>query len=94
MIRLVLPGSGSYFTHPGSRGQKGTGSRIRISNTGHKWCVIYLPLVLRKVAPPRGPYGFVHGFASQFVHVQYGIRAFKQPKGQAGKNCNLPDSTN
>ncbi len=28
------PGSGSwFFTHPGSRGQKGTGSRIRIRNT-------------------------------------------------------------
>ncbi len=41
MIRVVHPGSGSwflthpwsrYFTHPGSRGQKSTGSRIR--NTG------------------------------------------------------------
>jgi hypothetical protein len=30
----VRPGSGScFFTHPGSRGQKGTGSRIRIRNT-------------------------------------------------------------
>ncbi len=30
MIRVVHPGSGSWlFTHPGSRGQKGTGSRIR-----------------------------------------------------------------
>ncbi len=29
------PGSGSWFlTHPGSKGQKGTGSRIRIRNTG------------------------------------------------------------
>jgi hypothetical protein len=27
------PGFG-YLTHPGSRGQKGTGSRIRIRNTG------------------------------------------------------------
>ncbi len=34
MIRDVHPGSGSWcFTHPRSRGQKGTGSRIRISNT-------------------------------------------------------------
>ncbi len=34
MIRVVHPGSGSrYFTHPGSKGQKGTGSRIRIRNT-------------------------------------------------------------
>jgi hypothetical protein len=32
MIRVVHPGSGS-FTHPGSRGQKGTGSRIH--NTGY-----------------------------------------------------------
>jgi hypothetical protein len=35
MIRVVPPGSGSwFFAHPGSRSQKGTGSRIRISNTG------------------------------------------------------------
>jgi hypothetical protein len=27
--------SGSRIPHPGSRGQKGTGSRIRIRNTGH-----------------------------------------------------------
>ncbi len=36
MIRVVHLGSGSgswLFTHPGSRGQKGTGFRIRISNT-------------------------------------------------------------
>ncbi len=34
MIWVVHPGSGSWsFTHPGSRGQKGTGSRIRIRNT-------------------------------------------------------------
>ncbi len=35
MIRAVHPGSGSWFlTHPGSgsRGQKGTGSRIRLCN--------------------------------------------------------------
>ncbi len=33
----VHPGSGSWlFTHPGSRGQKGTGSRIRIRNTDSK----------------------------------------------------------
>jgi hypothetical protein len=31
MIRVVHPGSG-FFTHPGSRGQNGTGSRIRIPN--------------------------------------------------------------
>ncbi len=31
------PGSGSwFFNHPGSRGQKGTGSRIRIRNTGRR----------------------------------------------------------
>ncbi len=29
MIQVVHPGSGSLLTHPGSRGQKGTGSRIR-----------------------------------------------------------------
>ena len=28
MIRVVHPGSG-FFTHPGSRDQKGTGSRVR-----------------------------------------------------------------
>jgi hypothetical protein len=37
MIRIVHPGSGSGFFLPipdiGSRGQKGTGSRIRICNT-------------------------------------------------------------
>ncbi len=34
MIRDVHPGSGSrFFTHSGSRGHKGTGSRIRIRNT-------------------------------------------------------------
>ncbi len=34
MTRVVHPGSGSwFFTHPGSRGQNGTGSRIRIRNT-------------------------------------------------------------
>jgi hypothetical protein len=32
MIRVVHPGSGSgFFTYPGSRGQKGTGFRIRIN---------------------------------------------------------------
>jgi hypothetical protein len=34
MIRVVDPGSGSWiFTYPGSRGQNGIGSRIRIRNT-------------------------------------------------------------
>jgi hypothetical protein len=34
MIRVVHPGFGSWvFTHPGSRGKKGTGSRIWIRNT-------------------------------------------------------------
>ncbi len=34
MIRDVYPGSRSwFFTHSGSRGQKDTGSRIRIRNT-------------------------------------------------------------
>ncbi len=36
MIQIVHPGSGSLlftFAGPGSRGQKGTGSRIRIRNT-------------------------------------------------------------
>jgi hypothetical protein len=36
MIWVVHPGSGSDFLHipdPGSRGQKGTESQIRISNT-------------------------------------------------------------
>jgi hypothetical protein len=36
MFRVVHPGSGSLlFTHPGSSGQKGTGFRIRIRNTGY-----------------------------------------------------------
>ncbi len=35
MIRIVHPGSGSLlFTHPGSRGQKATGSRFLIRSTG------------------------------------------------------------
>ncbi len=35
LIWVVHPGSGSWpFTHTGSRSQKGTGSRIRIRNTG------------------------------------------------------------
>ncbi len=34
MIRVVHPGSRMLtFSHPGSRGQKGTQSRIRIRNT-------------------------------------------------------------
>jgi hypothetical protein len=34
MIRVVYPGYGFwFFTHPGSRGQQSTGSRIRILNT-------------------------------------------------------------
>ncbi len=38
MTQIVHPGSGSRirilnFTHPGSRNQKGTGSRTRIRNT-------------------------------------------------------------
>ncbi len=37
MIRVVYPESGSwFFTHPGSRGQKGTGSQIR-NNDGGSW---------------------------------------------------------
>jgi len=37
MIRDEHSGSGSwFFTHPWSRGQKGTGYRIRIRNTGRK----------------------------------------------------------
>ncbi len=38
MIRVVYPGSGSWFftiPDPGSRGQKGNGSRIQIRNTGN-----------------------------------------------------------
>jgi len=36
MIRVVHLGSGCrYSTHPGSRGQKDTGSRIRVRNTGN-----------------------------------------------------------
>jgi hypothetical protein len=35
MIQDVYPGSGSsFFTHPGFRDKKSTGSRIRISQTG------------------------------------------------------------
>ena len=44
MIRDVHPGSRIRiltFTHPGSRGQKGTGSRIRISNNVYNNTKIY-----------------------------------------------------
>jgi hypothetical protein len=34
MIRVVHPGS-EYFTHPGSRGQKGTGFQIRNTTCKH-----------------------------------------------------------
>ncbi len=43
MNRIVHPRSGScFFTilDPGFRGQKGTGSRIRIRNTTTKWCLL------------------------------------------------------
>jgi hypothetical protein len=37
MIRYVhLDPDLEFFTHPGSRGQKGTGSLIRIRNTGQE----------------------------------------------------------
>ncbi len=43
MIRVVHPGSESrFFTHPGSSGQKGNGSLIRIRNTDAKWCSFQL----------------------------------------------------
>jgi hypothetical protein len=44
VIRVVHPGSGSYiFTHPdpGSRGQKGTGTWIRIRNTAMLILVLF-----------------------------------------------------
>jgi hypothetical protein len=47
MIRDVHPGCGSWFLpipDPGSRGQKGTGSRIRIRNTvGNHYLTLILP---------------------------------------------------
>ncbi len=59
MIRVVHPGSGSririlIFTHPGSRGQKGTESRIRIRNTGNKRnkIVLWYSLMLGTVVKP------------------------------------------
>jgi hypothetical protein len=44
MIRDVHPVSW-FFTHPESRGLKGTGSRIRIRNTG-VWNIVYFSLRL------------------------------------------------
>ncbi len=41
MIRVVHPWSG-FVTHPGSRAQKGSGSRIRIRNTAMYYTVISL----------------------------------------------------
>ncbi len=59
MIRVVHPGSWIrilLFTHLGSRGQKGTGSQIRIRNTGINvidptlWCVAHWMTFLRMAA--------------------------------------------
>jgi hypothetical protein len=56
MIRVVHPGSGILiFTHPGSRGQKCTGSVIRIRNTVQKTiliCMLPIVLSLTSVADP------------------------------------------
>jgi hypothetical protein len=46
--RKYDPGCSSLIwilTHPGSRGQKGTGSRIRIRNTAKKPRKIHVPIV-------------------------------------------------
>ncbi len=40
MIGLFIPDPDPNFTHPGSRGQKGTGSRIWIRNTGKKYVLL------------------------------------------------------
>ncbi len=49
MIRVVHPGSGSwFFTHPGSRDQKGTGSRIRIRNTGLPCPIGFLKVIFMR----------------------------------------------
>ncbi len=46
MIRVIHPGSRSwFFTNPGSRGQKGTGSWIQNRNTG-----ILVPVAWSKIA--------------------------------------------
>ncbi len=48
MIRFNYPGSGSCsFTHPGSRRQKGTESRIRIRKTDLEGVSSYDPHVLK-----------------------------------------------
>jgi hypothetical protein len=56
MIRVVHPGSGSPDpdpAHPGSRGQKATGSRIRIRNTA-----FYKGLCLKMTPTPKiGKFG-------------------------------------
>jgi hypothetical protein len=55
MIRYVHPGSGSwYFTHPGFRGQKGTGSRIRIRNIAETYKIDVFLLFREKKMLYRG----------------------------------------
>ncbi len=47
MIRFVRPGSGSwFFPHPGSRGQKGTGSRIPDPDPQHWMLLVFFLLIL------------------------------------------------
>jgi hypothetical protein len=60
MIRVVHPGSESriwilIFTNPRSRGQKGTGSRIRIRNTAAPTEHDLADLLKRQGVAPTGP---------------------------------------
>jgi hypothetical protein len=53
MIRVVHPGSGSWFfpiPDPRSRGQRGTGSQIRIRNTAPQKYACFLPRTTRERA--------------------------------------------
>jgi hypothetical protein len=70
MIRVVHPGSRILmltFSHPGSRGQKGTQSRIRIRNTAyHALLLVFLDLLSFYVLASR--------------HSQFMIPLFCSPK--------------
>jgi hypothetical protein len=59
MIRIVHSGSGSWiFTHPGSRGQKGPRSRVRIRNTAARGAAHhkYIPWTCHEVLWPQRNY--------------------------------------
>jgi hypothetical protein len=75
MIRDIHPGTGSrFFTHPGSRGQKGTGSRIRNTDLAvgiPPWalkitsCVVFV--LRRRRRTSRGA-----GYPGHWRHRRYG----------------------